>query len=467
MNDAQREQIALFRFSIISPVLTGQEPNAADYFRRISARQHEVPVYGLKEYSPKTMYDWLLAYRKHGFEGLKPLRRSDKAKSRKITPEMEKMILAEREKHPERSGQLFYEQLCAQGKLLPSELSYSTLYRYLKRNDLLTQHQRKEGDRKRFGYDAINILWQGDTMHGPYIRTRGKKTKTYLVALIDDCSRIIPYAAFMTKENATGIARIVKEAIARRGLPKMLYFDNGKPYRNDILRYACAQLGIHLIHTEPYTPQAKGKIERFFRTVRDRFLPLVNGEGTKPDERFKDIDALNSAYHRWLETDYHRKIHSAIGMTPLDKYMSQISTVKHVEAPGTMDRLFLKRETRKVKHDATISFDRRLYEVAPILIGKTVEIRYDPEERQTLYIYDAGQAIGTASECVMRDNARMKRKKKSSTLLSKTHEKTANKRAGKGIQETGETNSQTSQNTRNTKKALPFKAIIADGEKDV
>ncbi|MEA1884007.1 MAG: DDE-type integrase/transposase/recombinase, partial [Thermotogota bacterium] len=192
-----------------------------------------------------------------------PLERSDKNKSRKMTPEMESLILEERAKHPERSCQLFYEQLCARGKLLPSQLSYASVYRYLKRQNLLKTHQRKEGERKRFGYEKINILWQGDTMHGPYIRARGRKTKTYLVAIIDDCSRIIPYATFMIHENATGIARVLKEAIARRGIPKLLYFDNGSPYRNDIIACACAQLGINLVHTPPYTPQAKGYVKTF------------------------------------------------------------------------------------------------------------------------------------------------------------------------------------------------------------
>lgn len=414
MTEKEREQIALYRFSVISPVLTGQEKNASSYFERVSAQKQQVPVYGEKDYSPKTMNDWLSHYRKLGFDGLKPSIRSDKNRSRNVSGEIEKIILEERQQHPERSCRLFYDQLCLTGKLSPSVISYSTLYRYLKRHDLLTSSVRKEGDRKRFAYDKINVLWQGDTMYGPYLNTRGRKTRTFLLAFIDDCSRIITHARFLTQETTASVSVVLKEAILRRGLPRIVYVDNGKVYRNEIIAFACANLGISLVHTPVRDGASKGKIERFFRTVRDRFLPLLDTDL----ENIHQVDELNRLFWSWLETDYHRKVHSSIGMCPLDKFMSQIDRVRHLEDPTVLEHLFMKRVLRRVKHDATISVDSKLYEVNPLLIGEKIEVRYDPKEMTHVFVYEDGAEIQRAPLCSFSDNAKIKRKRKKSLSFS-------------------------------------------------
>lgn len=408
MTEKEREQIALFRFSIISPILTGQESNAAAYFAQVSAQKQQVPVFGEKDYSPKTMANWLHRYRKFGFEGLKPAIRSDKNKSRSITGEIEQMLLEERQLHPDRSCRLFYDQLCLKRKLSPSEISYSTVYRYLKQHALIATTQRKEGDRKRFAYDKINVLWQGDTMYGPYLNTRGRKTRTYLLAFIDDCSRIITHGCFLTQETTGSVATVLKEAILRRGVPRIVYVDNGRVYRNEIIAFACANLGISLAHTPVRDGSSKGKIERFFRTVRSRFLPLLDLELNK----IQNVDVLNQRFFAWLETDYHRKIHSALGMSPLDKFMSQIDRVRHLQEPALLERVFMKRVFRKVKHDATVSIDSRLYEVNPVLIGQKIEVRFDPDQPEQVFVYEQGREIQCAPLCSQADNARIKRKGK-------------------------------------------------------
>jgi len=403
MTDNEREQIALFRFRLISPILNGQVENQTEYLAEITAKKHEVPYYGVKEYVPKTVYFWLRNYRRHGFEGLKPKKRSDKGKSRKITPELEESLRKEREKYPGRSVSLLYDQLIAKEEILPSEISYSTVYRFFKRENLLTNSPRREEHRKRFAYDKVNALWQGDFMVGPYLKLETKKVKTFLFAFIDDCSRIIPYGMFLTSEKFSSVSKVLSEGILRRGLPKLIYVDNGKVYRSDRLHFACASLGITLIHTKPYDAASKGKIERFFLTVRKRFMPLLT------DEDLSSLTNLNQKFFTWLEEDYHRKIHSSIDMTPLDKYMSQISEVKTFNNPEKMEMLFLKRQKRKVKHDGTISVNSKLYEVPPVLIGKKIDIRFNPETYEQIFIYDDGKCLGTAKPVIMHDNAHVKR----------------------------------------------------------
>ncbi|MCK8824812.1 helix-turn-helix domain-containing protein [Fuchsiella alkaliacetigena] len=404
MTDNDREQIALFRFRLISPILNGQVENQSEYLATVSAKKYDVPYYGLKEYAPKTVYTWLRNYRRNGFDALKPKKRSDRGASRKITPELEEMLLSEREKFPQLSVSLFYDQLVAKDKLLPSQLSYSTVYRFFKREGLLTNSPRRELNRRRFAYDCVNALWQGDTMVGPYLKVDSKKIKTFLFAFIDDCSRVIPFAMFLVSEKFSSVAKVLSEAILRRGIPRLIYVDNGKVYRSDRLHFACAALGVTLIHTKPYDAASKGKIERFFLTVRKRFIPLLT------DDDLSSLDALNQKFFRWLEEDYHRKFHSALEMTPLDKYMSQISKVKTFDDPEKMKMIFLKRAKRKVKHDATISVNCQLYEVPPTLIAKRIEVRFNPDTYEKIFIYDDGKCLGLAKPVVLSDNAYVKRK---------------------------------------------------------
>lgn len=403
MTNQTREEIALFRFQLISPVLNGQVDTRNSYFSQIATKTYDVPHYGKRDYSPRTFESWLRQYRLNGFNGLKPKKRSDRNKSRKISSELKSVLLDERDKHPKCSIQLLYDLLVSKDKILPSQLSYSTIYRFYKNNNLLNKSKRQEGHRKRFSYDKVNALWQADTMTGPYLTVNNKKVKTHLFAFIDDCSRIITYAHFTTSEKFSALSNVFSEAILRRGIPSLVYVDNGAVYTSNRFHFACAGLGITLIHATPYEPQGKGKIERFFRTVRLRFIPLLT------DEDLSSIENLNNRFFQWLEEDYHRKKHSSIDMTPLDKYMSQLSQVKLLNDPNKLKALFLKRDTRKVKHDATISVDSELYEVEPILVGKQVEIRFDPENKKEIFIFYDDKPFGLAKKVVYKNNAKSKR----------------------------------------------------------
>ncbi|SDM53736.1 helix-turn-helix domain-containing protein [Halarsenatibacter silvermanii] len=169
MKEKDREKIALFRFKLISPILTGQVNSQKEYLAKIATETHNVPYYGPKEYVPKTIAMWLNDYRRGGFEALKPKRRSDRGKSRKVTPELKEIIMENRKEHPERSVSLFYDQLIAEKKIKPSDISYSTLLRFLKRENLMPDSPRSEGERKRFAHERVNALWQGDVLSGPYL----------------------------------------------------------------------------------------------------------------------------------------------------------------------------------------------------------------------------------------------------------------------------------------------------------
>ncbi|MGG3162854.1 IS481 family transposase [Geobacillus stearothermophilus] len=398
MDESMRHDIALFRYGLIAPLVNGQvEPKT--YLKEVAERIHQVPHQGDKRIAAKTILDWCTRYKKGGFDALKPKRRSDRGHSRRLSPEEEDHILALRKKHPHMLVTVFYQHLIEQGEI--QSISYFTIYRLLKKYNLVGKEILPIPERKRFAYDQVNELWQGDLSHGPLIRVNGKTQKTFLIAYIDDCSRVVPYAQFFSSEKFDGLRIVTKEALLRYGKPKRIYSDNGKIYRAEPLQYACAELGITLIHTQPYDPQSKGKIERFFRTVQTRFYPLL--EMNSP----KSLEELNERFWKWLEEDYHRKPHASLnGKTPHEVFQSQVHLVSFVEDSDWLDSIFLKREYRKVKADGTVTLNKQLYEVPPRFIGQSIELRYD---EQGVYVYEDGQRVAEAVLVRFEDNAYVKR----------------------------------------------------------
>jgi len=405
LNEKLREQVALFRYSLISPFLNGQVSSSSEYLSQICSKVYDVPYYGQKEFAPKTIEEWLRNYRRFGFDSLKPKIRKDLGSSRALSLKNKESVIDFRKKHPECSAALFYEKLISSEIISPDDASYCTIYRFLKSNNLLGPDIKPFVERKRFAYDEVNALWQGDMSVGPYIKIGGRKLSANLFAFIDDCSRLVPYAEFFFSEKFETMAKVLKQALIRRGIPKIIYVDNGKIYRDQTLNLACAQLGISLAHTKPYDPESKGKIERFFGTVRRRFYPTLR------ENPVKSIEELNKRFQVWLESDYNKKVHSSTGISPLDAFMAQSDTIKMVSDPLSLEPIFWRRDRRKVRSDSTISVQNKIYEVPMKYIGQTIEIRYDSESPDCLHIFENDQAVCIVSPVSFSDNAHAKRNK--------------------------------------------------------
>lgn len=411
MDESTREKIALFRYGLIAPLLY-EQVERKPYLAQVAAKTHDVPFYGEKSYTAKTILEWLLEFRRHGFDGLKPKLRADRGQSRALSQEQQDHLLSLRNERKWMPLTVFYDECIAQGELLPSEASYATIHRLMRKHGLLGKEVAADPDRKRFAHDKVGTLWQTDVSEGPRLRIAGKVIRTYLIAFIDDCSRLVPFAMFVTSEKFDGLRRVMKEALIRRGIPKMLYTDNGKIFRSDILQFACANLGIQLLHTRSFDPQAKGKIERYFRTCKTRFYSLLKARPVS------SVEELNERFWTWLEEDYHRKPHASLeGKMPLEVYLSQVDQVRTVDDPAALDALFLKRTHRKVKHDATFTLEKRLYEVPDRFAGRKVEIRYD---EQNIHLYEEGKAVAEAKEVRFHDNAHVKRSRLSFKELHET-----------------------------------------------
>lgn len=246
-------------------------------------------------------------------------------------------------------------------------------------------------------------------MYGPYIQDGRKKKPTYLLAYIDDASRLVAHAEFYYTQNLESLRHSFKEAVLKRGIPTLLYTDNGKIYRSQQFEFMCANIGCSLIHSKPFVASSRGKIERFFLTVRKRFLSQLNMN------EIKSLEELNLRFWKWLDEDYHKKPHSSLnGSTPLDFFMSQISRVKLCTDPAQLEEKFLLSIKRKVNHDGTFPINKILYETDIKFAGQRVEVRYDPQwldiPFMPVFIYHEDKKVGEAVQVNFHDNAHMKRK---------------------------------------------------------
>ena len=192
-----------------------------------------------------------------------------------------------------------------------------------------------------------------DVMHGPKVSAGRQRHKTYLIAFIDDATRVIPYAAFAHGENTVAFLPVFKQALIRRGLPQRLFVDNGANYRSQQLALVCAKLGIALIHARPYQPAGKGKIERWFRTVRSQFLTTLQPADTA------NLEALNRRLWAYVEGEYHHAPHRGLaGKTPLDQWAVAGANVRYVDATVDLDDLFLF-EAKRPGHERPHRVPRR------------------------------------------------------------------------------------------------------------
>ena len=410
MDKEIREKIALKRYQLISPVLA--EPSRAqnEYFRKQTETEHEFPRYGLRKISVSTMKAWLRKYRKEGFDALKPKNRSDEGRPKRLSEGLLKAIEIKCKAHPSLPVQKLYEMLRDQDLLGQPPVHYNTLLRVVKEQGWFPLKDRTDV-RKSYEVENVNDLWISDFMHGPQVRTANRSAKAILCAIIDDHSRMVVGHAFSVSETISVLTVVLKEAFLTYGIPKRLYCDNGSTFSSDLLTRSCAQAGISLIHSKPYDSPSRGKVERLFRTIRERFLSVLQ-EGMTLEE-------LNEAFALWLKDDYHHKLHSGIEERPIDRYNASVGRVLIRRlSREELDEIFLIRHERVVNNDATISFKGSLYEVPAAYIRQRIEIRHPVDDPEQLYLYDNGVRVGKIRLLNKQENARTFRPQQISTHLS-------------------------------------------------
>jgi putative transposase len=377
MDKKLREQIALFRYGVISELVTRPlAPGEKEQLlSKITAQEWQIPGTDRTHIGRSTVRDWVAQYEALGFEGLQPSERCDAGRARALPEPIQELLLQLRAERPQASVRSLIRAVKLSGQVNPkTRLARSTVHRFLAAHGAPKQESDSaEPDALAFTYPHTGDLWMSDLMHGPRLLVPGRHEgpKTYLYAFLDDASRMSPYSAFYPVENAACFQEAFKQALLRRGIPHRLYVDNGATFRTHHLQVICATLNIALIHSRPHKPRGRGKNERFFRTVRTAFLPHLT------DEMLRDLGSLNRVFWAWLESEYHQTPHRGLGeATPLDRFMEDQALVR--PAPEDLEQLMRMKVTRRVGRDRTVRLEGRLYEAPDGYAGERVEVLYDP-----------------------------------------------------------------------------------------
>ena len=387
----QKEQdIALFKFKIIAPALQETGVKQVEYFKKMATKEHNVPFMSKKIFSSSTFKKWLHLYRKDGFSALKPSYRKDKGISRKLNLPLIEKIKKILGMFNFRTVKNLYDYLINEEYITEKNFTYTTLNNFVREKGLFNI---KNKSIKRKAYESlyINSLWIVDFMYGPYVYFGKKKVQSYLCAIIDDYSRLIVRAKYYITMSNLAFELTLKEAISAFGICNKLYSDNGKVFLEGHLALIAAKLGFVMIHSKVGDAASRGKIERYFRTVRDRQIPVFH---YKYKDREKTIENLNKHFELWLLEDYNKKIHSSIKKTPFDRYMEnkEKTTVRNC-SDAKLNNAFMHIIYRRVNNDSTVQINNILYEVPAKYINKKIQIRYSIDIKEYFLFENDTQVI--------------------------------------------------------------------------
>jgi len=353
-------------------------------------------------YAVRTLEDWWYAYKKGGFGALVSTPRSDQGKSRVLDGATAAWVLEQVTQNPIVPLKVLYSHWQQSQRPLPS---ISVLYRYLRRQGMdrksLRSGRLESGPTKAFEAPQVNDLWMVDFSPGPTLSVNGKALSPHLCVLVDDHSRLIPFAAYYPQANTEAFHHAFKEAILRRGLPRKLYTDQGQPFINAHSHLVCAQLGVRLLHCKPYHSWSKGKCERLIQTIQQGFETTLRLAGNAAHS----LEELNTKLSAWIQTIYHQRPHSSTGQSPEYRYQQAAPALRQWDERDDIEPLFYLRLERTVRKDGTIRLDGDLYEVPLSLRALKIQLRLDPWRRVRIEVWYQDKFMGLARKAPLHLNA--------------------------------------------------------------
>jgi putative transposase len=389
MSADPREAIALFRYAVINaatnPRLTPAE--RGQLVRELASQAHLHPDGAEWTYTRGTLDRWIRAYREQGLDGLRPPPRADLGTVRRHPELLEEACQLRLELPARSAAQIASILKLRHGIFVPER----TIRQHLRRRGL--HRAALAGQPRAFGrYEAErpNERWMGDVLVGPFVpypRVAGSK-RAFLWVLVDDYSRLLVHGRWLPDQNTRAGQDVLRAALQRRGVPEQLLVDNGAPYSHAALQRSCAVLGIRLLHSRPYKPQSRGKQERLLRYIRERFLLEAEAHG------IASFAELNDRFTAWAEQVCNTRVHAETGQTPIQRFTSQ-GQLRAVE-PSLLREAFRWSVLRRVTSTASVSLAGNRYSVDEALIGRRVELRFDPEDLTRLEVYWEGHPAGQA-----------------------------------------------------------------------
>jgi transposase InsO family protein len=385
--------LALARYAVIAPlVCRSLEPAEREVLRKeILAALHRFPGERHRRIAPRTLRDWCQRYRQGGIDRLRPGGRKDRGVPRAVPPEVIARAKALKAELPARSSRAIADLLVAEGQ---GALAASTLRYHLSQAELPPKPTGENGSAKayrRFEHPRPNDCWQSDMSDGLWLpdpADPSKQRKCHAHGFIDDHSRLVTHVQFYWRESLPALENCFRQAIARHGIPRMVYWDNGSAYRARQLRKMAARLGTEVVFATPYAPEGKGKIERFWGTLKAIFYPEAQAAG------IQTLEELNTFLWAWLERHYTHRVHSETGQAPLDRWEAGREHVRTL-TPEDLADTFLWEEDRQVTRTGDVQLAGNRYPVPAELVGQRVVVRYDPFDLAEVQIVLKGRLVGT------------------------------------------------------------------------
>jgi len=388
-----RRKEALFRYGVLGPLISRPlgRGERKRLLRDLAAQTWTDPHGYPRRVAAKTLEEWLCRYRRDGLEGLAPLPRADLGAVRALAPELVALVVAMKREDPGRSAPLIKRELELAGRLRAGQVSVSTIQRVLARHGLsgpALELQRPA--RHRWQAAHANALWQADAVHGPALfdPSAGRPIRVKIFGLLDDRSRLVPYLRAGFHEAQADFLVVLAGGVQRRGVPDGVFADRHQSFAGSDTELACAQLGSRMILAQPYDGPAKGKIERFWRTLRAHVLDRLD------PALVTTLDDLNARLSAWVESEYNRRAHEALdGRTPLEAWEADAAHVRWIDDPALLDKAFTATFTRRARNDSTVQVQGRAYEVPPHLRGETVTLGHSLLHPERLWVDDRGARV--------------------------------------------------------------------------
>lgn len=406
MNDEARKEIALFRYGILAPLISGvydEHLSVKGFFMVAANKTYTNPRGEDTKIAVSTLERWYYNYMKDGFDGLIPKRRTDTGISRKLDDDIKNQIRFLKEEYPRIPATLIHQKLIDNGTIIKGEISLSTINRYVNRIYEEKKYTNKQ-DIRRYERAHINEVWCGDTCYGPYLTIEGKKKRVYIIALIDDASRFIVGIDVVFNDNFINLIDIMKTAVTRFGRPQILNFDNGKSYRNKQMELVTARIGSTINFCAPNTPISKAKIERWFRALRDHWMSTLKMSD------YKSIGELRTSLMEYVN-EYNQKIHSSLnGLSPQDRFFRESHIIKRL-TKEQIENSFLLEYERRVSADNVVMLNETEYEVPYRYSKQKITLRYSPD-LSLIYVVEKGTGELTPIKVLnKKENSLVKREK--------------------------------------------------------
>ncbi len=376
MNDDDRTKEALFRHAVLGDLLSRKlrRGEMRPLLTELSLKTFEDYRGRFRRMAYSTLEEWYYKHRHEGFEGLKPLSRSDLGFSRRLSPELEQLVVDLKREDPGRTAPLILRELELAGRISRGHMSVYPIQRLLRHRGL--SGPRMEADvAARFRWEAsmCGELWQADALHGPVLinPVTERPQRAIIFGLLDDRSRIIPYLEAGFGETEHRFLAVLHSAIARRGIPRRLLLDNHASFTGHDLRVLCAKLDIHIVHSRPGDGPTKGKIERWWRNLREHVIDRLDLK------KVTTLDELNLRLWSYVEAEYHCRPHASLsGKTPLEVWGAGSDDIRWISDHGWLEQAFIGEVERLARNDSTIQWRGVFYEVPPYLRRYKVRLRY-------------------------------------------------------------------------------------------